>query len=179
MLKPLIRQASLVLYYGILIYLPSRSVTSFGVLLRRRVSQAIFQKIGKNTNIAKGVRFGRGAKILLGDNSGIGENSYLVCMDIINIANDVMIGPEVMILTGGHDYHQTDKLLREQEIITKPIIIESNVWIGARAIILPGVTIGSGSIVAAGSVVTKNVPNNTIVGGNPAKVIKNINYGIV
>jgi maltose O-acetyltransferase len=164
----------LVLYYSLLIYLPSRSVSKTGVYLRQKCLKYIFKYVGKNVNIAKGVRFGKGFNISIGDNSGIGENSYLVSVDNIIIGNNVMIAPEVMILTGGHDFNDKSKLLINQKIVKKPVIIEDDVWIGARVLILPGVTISKRSIVAAGSVVTKDVQSNCIVGGNPAKVIKSI-----
>lgn len=80
-----------------------------------------------------------------------------------------MIGPQVTLLTANHDFNDHNTL------ICKPIHIKENAWIGARATILPGITIGENSVVAGGSVVTKDVEPNVIVGGNPAKVLKRIN----
>ena len=82
-----------------------------------------------------------------------------------------MIGPNVSIITSGHPVEPSR---RRAFTIAKPIVIERNVWIAAGATIIGGVTVGENSVVAAGSVVTKNVPPNTLVGGNPARVIRSI-----
>jgi acetyltransferase-like isoleucine patch superfamily enzyme len=82
-----------------------------------------------------------------------------------------MIGPNVSIITTGHPIEPSR---RRACVIAKPIAIERNVWIGAGATIIGGVTVGENSVVAAGSVVTRNVPPNTLVGGNPARVIRSI-----
>lgn len=164
----------LFLYYMILKKLPSKSFTKIGVNTRFFIIKRIFEKCGENVNIAKNVYFGRGSNITIGSNSGIGENSYLITMDKITIGDNVMIGPELMILTGNHGYDDKNKLLFEQKIITKPVSIGNDVWLGARVTILPGVTIGNRVIVAAGSVVVKDIPSNCIVGGNPAKFIKKL-----
>jgi maltose O-acetyltransferase len=164
----------LFLYYAILKNLPSQSITKIGVIARFFIVKQIFTKCGKNVNIAKNVYFGKGKNISIGNNSGIGENSYLVTMDRISIGNNVMIGPELMILTGNHGYDDKNKLLYQQKIITKPVSIGNDVWLGARVTILPGVNIGNRVIVAAGSVVVKDIPSNCIVGGNPAKFIKEL-----
>ena len=97
-------------------------------------------------------------------------NHSLTCMAAggITIEEGVMIGPHVKILTDNHDFHNR-MVLR-----CKPVHIGRQAWIGAAAIILPGVSIGENAIVAAGAVVTNDVAPNTIVGGNPAKFIKTI-----
>jgi len=82
-----------------------------------------------------------------------------------------MIGPNVNIITAGHPL---DPLQRRAITIGKPILIEKNVWIAAGATIIGGITVGENSVIAAGSVVTKNVPPNTLVGGNPARFIRSI-----
>ena len=82
-----------------------------------------------------------------------------------------MIGPNVSIITAGHPLEPSQ---RRAAAIGKPIVIERGVWIAAGAIIIGGVTVGEYSVVAAGSVVTKDVPANTLVGGNPARVIRSI-----
>lgn len=147
---------------------------AMGMRLRSFACSHIFQSFGKNVNIASGVRFGRGMRISIGDNSGMGEDSYIVCMDDVVIGRDVMMGPEVMILTGGHDYSSPNMRFIDQKVTTAPVIIGDDVWIGARSIILPGVTIGSRSIIGAGSVVTKDVAPMTVAAGNPAKPINTV-----
>ena len=89
----------------------------------------------------------------------------------ITIDDDVLIGPKVSLVTEQHPLVPS----RRGELGTKPIHIKRNVWIGAGATILPGVTVGENSVVAAGAVVSKDVPANCVAGGIPAKVIKNIN----
>jgi acetyltransferase-like isoleucine patch superfamily enzyme len=89
----------------------------------------------------------------------------------LDIADDVMIGPNVSIITTGHPLEPSQ---RRAVTIGKPIAIERNVWIAAGATIIGGATIGENSVVAAGSVVTKNIPANTLVGENPARIIRSI-----
>lgn len=173
-MKGFLRFISLVLYYSILIHLPSASVSKVGVRLRAFSIKYIFHKVGSNVNVAKGVKFGKGSNIQIGNNSGIGECSTIVNMADVIIGNDVMIAPEVLFLTGGHEYHNDALLLREQSRVMKPIIIGNDCWIGARAIILPGVTVSNRVIIAAGSVVTKDLPESGIYGGNPARKIKDL-----
>ena len=165
---------SLVIYYLILRFLPSNSTCKVCVRVRLFFVKYIFNYVGKNVNIASGVRFGSGKKISIGNNSGIGENSYLVAMDTITIGDDVMIAPEVMILTGGHAYSNPELLLRKQLSLIAPIEIGNDCWISARVIILPGVSITNRVIIAAGSVVTKTISESGIYGGNPARKIKDI-----
>lgn len=88
----------------------------------------------------------------------------------ITIEDGVFIGPGVKVVT---EHHPEDPAVRHQ-LLVKPVVIGRNAWIGAGAIILPGVTVGENVIVAAGAVVTKDVPDNTIVGGVPARFIRNI-----
>jgi maltose O-acetyltransferase len=87
------------------------------------------------------------------------------------IGDDVMMGPEVLIYTSNHTM-EAGIPMRLQPLKSAPVHIGNDVWIGARCIILPGVTIGDGAVLAAGAVVTRAVPANAIVGGIPAKVIK-------
>lgn len=126
--------------------------------------------IGTNVKIQSGVLVGKFADIKIGSNVAINENSRLRNVDI---GNYVLIAPEVYILHSGHGYSIKDIPMYDQgETHYAKTIIEDDVWIGARSLILPGRKIGRGSIVAAGSVVTKDVEPYSIVGGNPAKVIK-------
>ncbi|WP_371198334.1 sugar O-acetyltransferase [Flavobacterium sp. MEB061] len=111
-----------------------------------------------------------------GKNTKIGKNVFInfdcVFLDLggITIEDNVLIAPKVSLLTEGHPTSIEDR----HSLIPKPILIKKNAWIGANATILPGVTIGENSVVAAGAVVSKDVPDNTIVGGIPAKILKTI-----
>jgi acetyltransferase-like isoleucine patch superfamily enzyme len=112
-----------------------------------------------------------GVDISIGRNVFINQNCTFYDLGEVNIADDVMIGPNVSIITSGHPVEPSR---RRAFTIAKPIVIERNVWIAAGATIIGGVTVGENSVVAAGSVVTKNVPPFTLVGGNPARVIRSI-----
>ena len=112
-----------------------------------------------------------GLDIRVGRNVFINQNCTLYDLGGLDIGDDVMIGPNVSILTAGHPLEPSQ---RHSATIGKPIVIERNVWIAAGATILGGVTVGENSVIAAGSVVTRDVPPNTLVGGNPARVIRSI-----
>lgn len=111
-----------------------------------------------------------------GKNTRIGKNCMIQqCCTFfdrggITIGSGVFIAPKVNLVTLNHDQDPENR----SATIAKPVVINDNVWIGIGATICPGVTVGRGSIVAAGAVVTKDVPENTVVGGNPAKIIKTI-----
>jgi acetyltransferase-like isoleucine patch superfamily enzyme len=107
----------------------------------------------------------------IGRNVFINQNCTFYDLGGIDIADDVMIGPNVSIITSGHPVEPSR---RRAFTIAKPIVIERNVWIAAGATIIGGVTVGENSVVAAGSVVTRDVPPNTLVGGNPARLIRPI-----
>jgi len=111
-----------------------------------------------------------------GKNTRIGKNVFInfdcTFLDLggITIEDNVLIAPKVSILSEGHPIAVADR----QSLVPGSVHIKKNAWIGANASILPGVTIGENAIVAAGAVVVKDVPDNTIVGGVPAKTIKSI-----
>ena len=108
----------------------------------------------------------KGSVIIIGDNCGFSGVSIGAAMEI-RIGNNVLCGANAIITD--NDWHSD-----RSNSLPKPVIIEDNVWIGVNTTILKGVTIGDNSIIAAGSVVTKSVPPNTLAGGNPAKIIKEI-----
>jgi acetyltransferase-like isoleucine patch superfamily enzyme len=113
---------------------------------------------------------GEGLKI--GNNSSIGPYAYIGCSGYIEIGDNVMMSPRVSIYSENHNFSEASQPMIEQGVTRSFVKIEDDCWIAANSIILAGVTIGKGSIVAAGSVVTKDVPPYSIVGGNPAKIIK-------
>lgn len=110
-----------------------------------------------------------GASLILGNGSFINVDSKIYCKEKVEIGNNTFIGEEVIIRDT--DEHSISN------VNTKPIKIGNHVWIGMKALILKGVTIGDNSVIAAGSVVNKDVPSNCLVAGNPAKVIRtNVNW---
>lgn len=112
-----------------------------------------------------------GVDIRVGRNVFINQNCTFYDLGGLDIADDVMIGPNVNIVTSGHPIEPSR---RHSFVVAKPIAIEKNVWIATGSTIIGGVTIGENSVVAAGSVVARNVPRNTLVGGNPARAIRSI-----
>lgn len=131
-------------------------------------------KLGKGSSIHMGVFINRN-KIEIGENTAINRRCYLDGRGSIKIGDNVSISPEVHLITADHDIESTDFKFKSSFIV-----IEDYVWIGTRSIILPGVKLGKGAIIAAGSVVTKDVPEFNVYGGVPAKFIKkrnkNLNY---
>ncbi|HAN10543.1 MAG TPA: acetyltransferase [Clostridiales bacterium] len=169
----MLRMIALSLYYGIARNLPaSDAYYSFGAgIIRRALCKVIFARQGENCNIEHGVFFGNGKDIELGNNSGLGINARV--QGPLVIGKNVMMGPDVIIYTKNHNVNNTNVPMIEQgELEPKKVMISDDVWIGARVIILPGVNIGKGSILAAGCVVTKDVESYSIVAGVPAKKIK-------
>ncbi|MFZ5947109.1 MAG: acyltransferase [Stygiobacter sp.] len=135
--------------------------------------------LGDNVTIAKnsilqctGVIAKKGVGIKIGNNSAVGANSYLGGQGGIEIGDDVIMGPNVNIFSENHVFDKFDLPIRKQGVTRKGVKINNNCWIGAGSIILDGVEIGEGCVVAAGSIVTKSFPNNVVIGGVPAKIIK-------
>lgn len=168
----------LILFYGFANHLPdSYSPILGGVSNRIRIflCKRIFRACGKKVStINRHVYFGNGKDIEIGDYSGIGANCSIP--NDIHIGKYVMMGPDLYCITFGHEVSDTNKPMCFQGHVEKPkdsyITIEDDVWIGARVIISKRRHIGKGAILAAGAVVTHDVPDYAIVGGNPAKVIR-------
>ena len=110
--------------------------------------------------------------VTIGDHTRIGIHCTVI--GPVCIGNNVNLAQGITVTALNHNFEDTTKRIDEQGISTKPVVIGDDVWIGANAVILPGVTIGRHVVVAAGAVVTKDVPDNCVVGGVPAKVIKEI-----
>lgn len=112
-------------------------------------------------------------RVTMGYNVFINRNCYITARGPITIDDNVIIGPGVVINSGMHNYQDSEKLIRDQGHKILPIHIEDDVWIGANAVIMPGVTIGKGSVIGAGSIVTKSIPAYSVAVGVPAKIKKN------
>lgn len=161
------------LYYLIAFHLPQPPLpgSKFGHWLRKKLAEKIFKNCDRGIRIAANVNFGSGNAIVLGRNSNLGHRSWIASDTVIGC--NVVMGPEVTILSQNHAFLDITKPIIEQgSSPKKPVKIGDDVWIGTRVIILPGVEIGSHTVIGAGSVVTKNVPDWAVIGGNPAKIIK-------
>jgi len=115
--------------------------------------------------------FGNGSNIEIGDNSGIG--AYCRLPNDLKIGNNVMMAPEVLIFSVNHRFDDPDiPIGRQGYQERKPVCIGNNIWLGERAIINAGRTVADGTVIAAGSVVTKDFPPDSLIGGNPAQLIR-------
>ena len=110
--------------------------------------------------------------VIIGDYTRIGLHNTII--GPVTIGNHVNLAQGITVTALNHNFTDPNKRIDEQGVGTTPVVIEDDIWIGANAVILPGVTIGHHSVVAAGAVVTKNVPPHSLVAGVPAKVIKQI-----
>lgn len=167
------------------LFLSDRKLYYFrkGKCISRKISLSIQNlddcKLGNHiiisdyTKIAVDNRFAcNNAKLFIGDNTYIGEfNNIRVGGADINIGSNCLISQHITIVSSNHSIAMGGQI-NEQGWIAKPVIICDDVWVGANSVILPGITIGKGAVVGAGSVVTKDVPAYAIVMGNPAKIKK-------
>lgn len=110
--------------------------------------------------------------VIIGDHTRIGLHNTII--GPVDIGNHVNLAQGITVTALNHNFSDTNKRIDEQGVSTNPVTIEDDVWVGANAVILPGVTIGEHSVVAAGAIVTKDVPPHSLVAGVPAKVIKKI-----
>lgn len=138
--------------------------------IRELFSNLIGQDIDEGFRLFPPFNTDYGQNIKMGKNVFINSGCCFQDQGGIEIGNEVLIGQQVVIATINHDFNSEER----SNMSLEPVKIGNRVWIGAHATILPGVTIGSGAIIAAGAVVTKDVPENTVVGGVPAKIIKKI-----
>ena len=168
-----VRVVSLVLYRFFARHLPVSYCFGgkIGKYFRYKLCKHIFERCGKNVNIEHGADFGNGFHVQIGDNSGMGIDC-LVPNNII-IGKDVMMGPNCRILDKNHDFSRTDTPMRLQGFQErKQTIIEDDVWIGRDVLMTPGRIIKKGSVIGMGTVLTKDFPEYSVVGGNPSKLIK-------
>ncbi len=163
----------LVIYYGFAQFLPNGYVPIVGKpsrWLRRILCKIIFKSCGKRVNVELRVYFGKGLQIVIGNHSAIGP--YSKVPDDIVIGDYVMMAPHCTILSYNHNFNNIQVPMCEQGRTKKSTIIEDDVWIGQDVLFTPGRHVSKGSIIAARSVLTKDFPPFSVVGGNPSKVIK-------
>ena len=110
--------------------------------------------------------------VVIGDHTRVGLHNTII--GPVRIGNHVNLAQGITITALNHNFSDAEKRIDEQGVCTTPVVLEDDIWIGANAVILPGVTIGQHSVVAAGAIVTKDVPPHSLVAGVPAKVIRKI-----
>lgn len=139
---------------------------------RKELLRELFGSMGENVNINPTFRCDYGYNIHVGDNFYTNYDCVLLDVCEIRIGENCMLAPGVHIYTAAHPLNPFERASGAE--FGKPVTIGDNVWIGGRAIINPGVRIGNNVVVASGAIVTKDVPDNVVVGGNPARIIKSI-----
>ncbi len=149
-------------------YAEVQGMSSEGINFGKNVSIGQFALIRPSDYYGRNI--GRG--LTIGDNSNIGPYNYIGCSGKITIGENVMFGPRVSLYAENHNYERLDISMKEQGVTIGEIIIEDDCWIASNSVIVNNVRIGKGSIVASGSIVTKDVPPHSVVAGVPAKIIK-------
>ena len=155
------------------------------VELKRNILQKLFGKIGENVHLDIDFHCEYGKHIFVGNQVVINMNCTFVDNNIIEIGNNVLIASNVQLYTATHSTKVHERIMNDEEIKTGicktyalPIKICDGAWIGGGSIVLPGVTIGKNSVIGAGSVVTRSIPDNCVAVGNPCRVIKYIDNEI-
>ncbi len=131
--------------------------------------RAFGSTIGEGVVVRSHVNVSFPWRLTVGDHVWIGEDVGILSLAAVSIEANVCLSQRAYLCTGSHDYQRDDF-----KLVTRPVTVRTGSWIAAQAFIAPGVEIGRGAVVAAGSVVVKDVPANTLVSGNPARVVKTI-----
>lgn len=156
------------LFFGLFNIIP----TTFGVLLRGGIAKLFFKSCKGFVWIQPKVVIVHSDRLTVGTNFGINSGTYINAVGGIEIGNYVLIGNNVTISSGMHPIDGTTPSIFERQTIPKKIIIEDDVWIGAGAVIMPGIKLAKGTVVGANSTVTKDTEEYSVVVGSPAKIIK-------
>jgi maltose O-acetyltransferase len=142
---------------------------------RRRLLSELLGSVGEGTMVKPPFACDYGYNIRIGRNGFVNYNCVFLDCALIEIGDNLQMGPAVQLYTAGHP---VDPEARRTGLeFAKPIRIGSDVWIGGGAVILPGVSVGDGSVVGAGSVVTRDVPPLSVVAGNPARAVRRVSPG--
>lgn len=147
---------------------------------KREIIEKLFGSVGKNVHVDMKIHCDFGKNIFIGNDVIIGANCTFIDNEKITIGNTVMIAPNLQIYTAYHPILPEDRYIYDREpndplyfnTCADPVEIKDGAWIGGGVIILPGVTIGENSIIGAGSVVSRSIPDNCVAVGNPCKPIK-------
>lgn len=132
-------------------------------------------KIGAYSNLLSTSHFSKyGKGLKMGNNSAIGDFTHFGAPGGIEIGNDVIMGSYISFHSENHNFQDTSKLIREQGVSSKGIVLGNNIWVGAKVTFLDGAVIGNNCVVAAGAVVNGEFPDNVVIGGVPAKILKHI-----
>lgn len=152
-------------------YSEIHGLCSYGLIFGNDVT------IGRGTMIRPSSYYGGdfGHGLIVGDNSSIGPHSYIGCSGLIKIGNNVMIGPKCSMFAENHIFSNNQSTIKSQGVTNKGITIGNDCWIGSNVIILDGVTIGCHVVIGAGTLVAKDIPDNTLVIDRRKKNIKDIN----
>ena len=172
-MRKILRVAAYAFYYGVAYRLPENHWAGGWLWNAIRVACArqLLRECGKDVHIDRRVNFGVGDKLSLKDHSGIGQDSRLI--GDITFGEHVATGFGVVVTAYDRNLSRTDIPMVQQHIgFDAPVVISRDCVLFAQSVVLPGVTIGEGSIVGAGAVVAKDVPAYAVVGGNPARVVK-------
>jgi acetyltransferase-like isoleucine patch superfamily enzyme len=143
-----------------------------GKVVRYCLVKSIAKSCGDNVLIERGVYLLSPEEMEIGNNVSIHPMCYIEAKGGLVIGNDVSIAHGVTIMTTTHIYDKTDIPIKDQGSVANNVVIKDNVWIGAKATLLCGITVNQGAIVGAGAVVTKTIPANAVVAGVPARIIK-------
>lgn len=142
-----------------------------GAWLRARCLPRYLKNLGANTVIQHGFRVNTPELVSIGANCNFGQGVFITGGGGVSIGNWVGIGPDVKIWSVNHRFDDPDVPLLSQGSTKKAVVIEDDVWLAANVFVMPGVTIGRGAVVSAGSVVNKSIPAYAIVAGNPCRVV--------
>ncbi len=139
------------------------------IVFGNSVKIGAFSTVSTTSHLSK---YGIGLNI--GNNSAIGEYSYFGCSGGVSIGEDVIMGQYISFHSENHNFANKSKLIREQGVTSKGVVLGNNIWVGSKVTFLDGCKVGDNSVVAAGAVVKDEFPPNVIIGGVPAKVLKHL-----